>query len=152
MDVTDIVRILCEDLGIEMIDAPIVIPDESQKMAMYDIDENVIYVNPNGNGIIIFYYIAHEMRHVWQHQMAEVNGRPEYIALFNEYNSYDDYNDKDEYNLQPLEIDAIAYATIITEERFEVKLGRPGTEDAVEEAIKARIDEISRERKLKKNP
>ena len=52
MNVTDIVRIICEDLGIEMIDAPIVIPDESQKMAMYDIDENVIYVNPNGNGIL----------------------------------------------------------------------------------------------------
>lgn len=76
-------------------------------LAEYSTAERTIRIKKNvPNMYDLYFSISHEMRHVWQHK---------YFAdeYFTEYKTPGECSDKTEYNLQPAEIDANAYAFLV---------------------------------------
>lgn len=74
--------------------------------------------------------LAHEMRHCWQHETSPI----EYFSNYKEYTDYPD-NKKEQYYLQPAEIDARAYALLfinaLTEHNYEPDLFFPKANAAI---------------------
>nr|DAO66579.1 MAG TPA: IrrE N-terminal-like domain [Caudoviricetes sp.] len=81
----------------------------------------------------VLFDVCHELRHVWQ-----TYNQPE---MFNSYVEIGNI-DLEEYNLQPAEIDANAFAAVCMEEWFGVKPMFEGYSDVVKKKIWGRVREI----------
>ena len=105
-------------------------------LAQVDLSGKTIYIkkydNPNPDQ---FFSIAHELRHVWQIK----NDNKSFLS---EYKSADLMKSIEEYNLQPAEIDANAFAYIIMVDFFGIKPLFYGLSDNVKSRIFKRINEI----------
>lgn len=77
--------------------------DTSTQIAAADIEKNVIYTKKSTDEKMLFFAIAHELRHLWQKEHKN-----EMIKQFNE-----EKMDINKYNDQEAEIDANAFATAI---------------------------------------
>lgn len=77
--------------------------DTSTQIAAADIEKNVIYTKKGTDEKMLFFAIAHELRHLWQKEHKN-----EMIKQFNE-----EKMDINKYNDQEAEIDANAFATAI---------------------------------------
>jgi Zn-dependent peptidase ImmA (M78 family) len=82
--------------------------------------------------------IAHELRHVWQIRYHE-------WFYFSGYRTIDQCMDMEEYNLQPAEIDANAFAGLAMMGYFELKPQYMGMPETVRDRIHERLDELVRE-------
>ena len=100
---------------------------------------NIIYLNktdkPNPDYI---FYIAHELRHIYQYQTDEKF----YLSVYQPSNKC---SSVEEYNLQVAEVDANAFASIIMVEYFSMKPQWNGLSDKVISAIDNRINIIIHE-------
>lgn len=81
-----------------------------------------------------FFAIAHELRHVWQHKYNR--------AVLGGYKPIDLCVSVDEYNLQPAELDANAFAYIIMNEFFGLQPQFNGLSDDVKNEIKKQAERI----------
>jgi len=107
--------------------------DTETMMAAVNPETNKILVKNNLLNYDLLFSIAHELRHIWQYH--------------NERSMFDDYKSskalsKEEYNLQPAEIDANAFGKIIMVDKFGVKPLFEGMSDHVIMAINRREQEI----------
>ena len=89
----------------------------------------------------LYFAIAHELRHSWQIRID--SGR-----LLKGYRASRELGTRD-YNMQPAEIDAHAFAAIVMKDVFGLKVLFNNLPEAVREAVAARILEIVEE--FKKN-
>lgn len=102
--------------------------DTETMMAAVNPETNKILVKNNLLNYDLLFSIAHELRHIWQYH--------------NERSMFDDYKSskalsKEEYNLQPAEIDANAFGKIIMVDKFGVK----PLFDGLSDNVKTKIDE-----------
>lgn len=81
---------------------------------------------------------AHELRHVWQKRHPEE-------SLLSGYVPVESGGSAEEYNLQPAEVDANAFASLIMISFFRVEPQFKGLSEAVKARIEARRDEIAAE-------
>lgn len=134
------IRDVCELLGI--------LPPEisfdtstfptSSTLAQARKDGKLIKVRKKNNPDMYF-AVAHELRHIWQIR----NGWD-----FSEYKQSDTISDE-EYNLQPAELDAQAFAKIVMVEFFHITPLFKGLPKSVVAQINKRANEIARELKEK---
>lgn len=82
----------------------------------------------------LFFAIAHELRHAWQIK----NKRKFYFENYKTREELDVFD----YNMQPSELDANAYAMIAIINIFDVQPSFDGLDDKIKEAIKNRAFEI----------
>lgn len=131
---------LCDELDI---DVPEVSHDTSifrtdTTMAFCDGDK--IYLrSKKENDPDLLFSIAHELRHLWQ-----IKNDNEFY--FSNYKSSDELN-TNSYNLQPAEVDANAWASIVMSDLFHLKPLYEGMSYRVITAIQKRIQEILEESK-----
>ena len=104
-------------------------------MAQVNSSVNTIYLKeydkPNPDQL---FSIAHELRHVWQIENY-------YDLYFHNYQTVDIIG-VEKYNLQPAEVDANAFASIIMVDFFHLQPQYKGLTDSVISSIKNRINEI----------
>lgn len=83
----------------------------------------------------LFFSIAHELRHGWQIAHPE-------LGLLDGYRDRSECSTVEEYNLQPAELDANAYAAIVMERYFGLQALFQGLPETVRTAIRKRATEI----------
>lgn len=82
----------------------------------------------------IYFAICHELRHVYQTIYAP--------DLFNQYATIDEGLSTEDYNLQPAEIDANAFAAVYMRERFGVSPLFKGYSENVKNEIHLQMEKI----------
>lgn len=120
------------------------IPSISFDTSNFPTDTMMAQVDSSGNTIYLKKYdklnpdqlfsIAHELRHIWQIENY-------HDIYFSNYQTVDKIG-TERYNLQPAEIDANAFASIIMIDFFHLKPQYNGLSDSVVSSIKNRIDEL----------
>jgi Zn-dependent peptidase ImmA (M78 family) len=120
------------------------IPSVSFDTSHFSTDTMMAQVNSSVNTIYLKEYdkpnpdqlfsIAHELRHVWQIENY-------YDLYFHNYQTVDIIG-VEKYNLQPAEVDANAFASIIMVDFFHLQPQYKGLTDSVISSIKNRINEI----------
>lgn len=100
---------LIKDIADELnIDVPVVEwveeLDTPTKMAAADPEKNTVYLKKGLHEYDIIFALSHEMRHLWQYRYDR--------GMFDSYRNSSGSSNED-YNLQPAEIDANAYAYIV---------------------------------------
>ena len=83
----------------------------------------------------LFFALAHELRHGWQIAHPE-------LGLLDGYRDRSECATVEEYNLQPAELDANAYAAIVMERDFGLKALFQGLPDTVRKEIRKKASEI----------
>ena len=118
--VDNLANSVANDLGLEhRPDIKYYQSDNPSDFGGYSASENAIYINANNmdDAAETADTIAHESRHCWQHELAENSPESPEGKLFAE--NFEDYiepqDDYLEYRNQPVEADARAYASSITE-------------------------------------
>lgn len=96
-------------------------------------DDYILKVKANTSGHDLYFAIAHELRHLWQWQK-----HPE---MFADYKKPGELSIT-EYNMQPAELDANAFAQLIMVDLFRIKPLYNGLPEEVKEAISNRAREI----------
>lgn len=86
--------------------------------------------------LLLTFALAHEARHVWQEHYA-----PQMLASY----SPSEQVCQEDYNLQPAEVDANAYASLVTASAFGCEPVFDSLSPCVLKAIKARMREIQNE-------
>ena len=110
-------------------------------LAQVDVVNNKIYIkNQAKSDLDLVFTICHELRHLWQIK----NDKEKYA---NNYHTAETMN-VEEYNLQPAEVDANAFASLFMQEMFGVKPLWNGLNNKVKTAIEKRATEIREEMKL----
>lgn len=104
-------------------------------LAAISSDGAEIHVRPGMFSPDLFFAIAHELRHVWQKQY-----KPDILWG---YRSSDRIS-TEEYNLQPAEIDANAFAAVIVVKTFRIKPLFQNQTERVKNRIYNRMSEISK--------
>jgi hypothetical protein len=108
-------------------------------IAQYEVTGDTIHLNKAYTDTGDFYFaLAHELRHAWQFKKHKE-------VYFKNYRSNTVKLSIEAYNLQPAEIDANAFATIIVADYFGLKPLYNGLSQKVKDAIKRRVDEIMKE-------
>lgn len=106
--------------------------------AMVEIDKNdkrvVLHIQPPYD-LDFIYAIAHELRHIWQME----NQKKKYFQNYKTRNELS----VDDYNLQPAEIDAHAYALCVLSELGVMPLFK-GYSDRVKEKIYSRAKVLAK--------
>ena len=141
----EIVSAIRRDLGLER--TIIYVENPRVETSLYNHIEGIVEVNPYIEDDLKVFYIIHEIRHAWQYDMAEVWGNAEYIRHFENYKTMEDCKDRTEYNLQFLEVDAVAYSIIMADFFFLPEIGFPLASDEELAAIEKRVEEIIEERR-----
>lgn len=126
----------------DILDIPV--PSVSYDTSNFPTDTMMAQVNQSGDTIYIKKYnkqnpdqlfsIAHELRHIWQIENY-------HDIYFSNYQTVDKIG-TERYNLQPAEIDANAFASIIMVDFFRLQPQYNGLSDSVVSSIKSRIDEL----------
>lgn len=134
----NLINIICNQLGIGV---PEVSYDTSKFLtdtmrALYVPEDNTIYIKQGDDPDTIF-SIIHELRHKWQ-----------YVFYFKKY--FKKYKTADklslvEYNMQPAELDAHAYAALMMEELYGLEILFSNFPEEVREVIFDRMDELEDE-------
>lgn len=130
-------NMICNILQIEK---PIVKVDKSvfansTAMAYFDYKNNTLFVpKPIVPSFDTFFAIAHELRHSWQ---VKTN----FNYYFSDYKTRNEVSNK-EYNLQPAEIDANAFAKLVVFATFEAEPLFKGLDDDVKNKIQKRYEEL----------
>ena len=101
------------------------------QLASCDIKKRIVYVKRNIAVPDALFAISHEMRHIWQAKSQD----------FKDYKSSAELSIED-YNLQPEEIDANAFAKIIMEQELHLSPQFTGLSDVVKEKINERAKVI----------
>lgn len=105
-------------------------------MAMISSDGTELVLRRNApKGPDLFFSIAHELRHGWQIAHPE-------LGLMVGYRDRTECRSVEEYNLQPAELDANAFAAIVMERDFGLKALFQGLPETVRKAIRRRASEI----------
>lgn len=120
------------------------VPSTSYDTSHFPTDTMMAQVNSSGDTIYLKKYdkpnpdqlfsIAHELRHIWQ--IKNHND-----LYFSKYQTVDIIG-TEKYNLQPAEVDANAFASIIMVDFFHLQPQYKDLPDSVVSAIKKRIAEI----------
>lgn len=135
--ITDICELL--DITVPSISYDISHFPTKTTMAQCELTNNIIYLNkldkPNPDYL---FAIAHELRHIFQHQ----NDEKFYLS---NYKTSDNCSSIEEYNLQIAEVDANAFASIVMVEFFHMQPQWNGLSDKVIHAINDRINIIIHE-------
>lgn len=135
--ITEFITDICDILNIPI---PIVSYDTSNfptntMMAQCSPDGSTIYLKrydkPNPDQL---FSIAHELRHIWQIKKLS-------RFVFSDYQTVDMIG-TEKYNLQPAEVDANAFASIVMVDFFHLQPQYKNLPDSVVSAIKKRIAEI----------
>lgn len=132
---------ICEILEISM---PEVSFDESRfqtatTLAQCDSRGDTIYLKDmNSPSPDLLFSAAHELRHIWQM-------RTDRVRFFDGYRTADRCRDIDEYNLQPAEVDANAFAGIVMVDFFGMKPQFHGLSEGTKAKIQERTKEIIEE-------
>lgn len=80
--------------------------------AQVDVLNNIIYIRPfNKINPDILIFVAHELRHLWQHKTNR-------DYFFKDYKTVDKCKNIDEYNLQIAELDANAFSAVVMVDMF----------------------------------
>lgn len=105
------------------------------KIASLESDGNYchLYVRNNQDDVELLFAIAHELRHKYQIDNGLFN--------FDNYKSSSDISIRD-YNLQPVEIDANAFAYMLMKDEFNIEMKFNGLDKDIIELIKRRADII----------
>lgn len=109
----DFILIICKLLEIT---PPTISNDDTHqfssktRMAEIDLESNILYIKEFKRDFDTLFSIAHELRHLWQY-----NTDPEFY--FADYKPSDELG-IEEYNQQPAEIDAHAFAALVMEYMF----------------------------------
>lgn len=131
------IEMICKILQIEK---PFVKVDKSvfknsTAMAYFDYKHNTLFFpKPLAPSFDVFFAIAHELRHSWQ-----VNTNFNYY--FSDYKTRNELTNKD-YNLQPAEIDANAFAKMVIFATFEAEPLFNGLDEDVKSKIQNRYEEL----------
>lgn len=100
-------------------------------------DRDTIFIkntlNPSPD---LYFAIAHELRHMWQFLV-------DYDYYFGDYKQSNECPNLEIYNMQPAELDAHAFATIVLEDFFNLTPQFNGMSEKVKEQIFKRVDEIA---------
>lgn len=138
----DVLAWVCRDLGV---DPPSVVlrsrrqmPTETTLAMLSEDGSSLLLRRDKQTGFDAAFSVAHELRHKWQQQTD-----PE--RWFTGYRPSADCADADEYNLQPAELDAQAYAMLVMITLFNVRPLFHGLSDRVIAAIRRRAEEIIEE-------
>lgn len=133
----DFINDICDILNIT-------VPSISFDTSNFQTNTMMAQVSSSGDTIYIKKYdkpnpdqlfsIAHELRHIWQI-------KDHHDIYFSNYQTVDMVG-TEKYNLQPAEVDANAFASIIMVEFFRLQPQYKGLSDSVVFAIKNRIDEL----------
>lgn len=135
--ITEFITDICDILNIPI---PIVSYDTSNfptntMMAQCSPDGSTIYLKrydkPNPDQL---FSIAHELRHIWQIKNYQDLYFPDYQTV--------DMIGTEKYNLQPAEVDANAFASIVMVDFFHLQPQYKDLPDSVVSAIKKRMAEI----------
>ena len=111
----DFILIICKLLEIT---PPTISNDDTHqfssktRMAEIDLESNILYIKEFKRDFDTLFSIAHELRHLWQY-----NTDPEFY--FADYKPSDELG-IEEYNQQPAEVDAHAFAALVMEYMFGV--------------------------------
>ena len=118
------------------------VPAVSYDMSRFSSDTMLAQCSPDGSTIYLrkcdaqdpnqFFAAAHELRHIWQMKVDQ-NG------YFDSYKPVDLCASVEEYNLQPAEIDANAFAYVIMTDLFHVKPLFHGLSNHVKREIENRV-------------
>lgn len=108
---------------------------EATRIASLESDGNYcyLYVRNSQDDIELLFAIAHELRHKYQIDNGLFN--------FDNYKSSSDISIRD-YNLQPVEIDANAFAYMLMKDEFNIEMKFNGLDKDIIELIKRRADII----------
>lgn len=106
-------------------------------MAQINIDQQLIYIKKSEINIDHVFAILHELRHLWQ----AIN---DYELYLSNYKTVDFFDNIEEYNLQPAEIDANAFAGLTIMNLFHLKPLFIGFPDKVKSKIYDRIETIKK--------
>lgn len=126
----------------DLLDIPT--PSVSFDTSNFPTDTMMAQVNSFGSIIYLKHYdkpnpdqlfsIAHELRHIWQIKNY-------HDIYFSNYQTVDMVG-TEKYNLQPAEVDANAFASIVMVDFFRLQPQYKGLSDYVVSAIKKRMDDI----------
>ena len=137
--VKEFINELCELLNIESV--KVVYNDDlfvtSTQLALFNSQDNTIFLSNKSLTVDTFFSIAHELRHKWQ----IINDENKY---FTNYKSSIEV-DVDTYNLQIAELDANAFAAIIMSDFFQLKPQFKGLKESTKTKIFNHIDVIIKE-------
>ena len=135
VDINTFIRSICEYLNIDEpgIKTGFTFRSNTQ-IAAADLKQYRILIKDRPQDNDYYFAIAHELRHLWQYK----NGWDLDQAAPGDI-------DKNEYNLQPAEVDAQAFAAIIMINTFHIEPLFIGLSADVKQAIRKRMDEITKE-------
>lgn len=125
--------------GILGVDTPewieVEVLDTDTQIAAADIEKNIIYTKKGTDEKMLFFAIAHELRHMWQ-----AKNKKDILKKF-------DKSKKDirRYNEQEAEVDANAFATAIMVAMFNVKPLFYEFDDKIKEKIYEKAKKIVEE-------
>ena len=122
---------LCSDLNINTPSIKYVSTLPNTQLARLNLFKNVIEIKKGISSPDLYFAVAHELRHIWQYKTGALN-----IDTYNYDSSLKGYN------LQPEEVDANAYATIVMNELFGLEPKFEGLSEEAKKAIHSRINEI----------
>ena len=130
-------NMICTILQIEK---PVIKVDKSvfansTAMAYFDYKNNILFFpKPLVPSFDAFFAIAHELRHAWQ-------VKTKYAYYFSDYKTRNELSNK-EYNLQPAEIDANAFAKLVVFATFEAEPLFKGLDDDIKNKIQKRYEDL----------
>lgn len=135
-EIYQFVKFVCKDLKIKSPKVEFGRLQTNTMLASYNYKKDVITIKKEYQDKRDLYFaIAHELRHKYQIDRK--------IYDFNNYKLSDNIDLKN-YNLQPQEIDANAYAALFMMSLFGTKPLFNGLDEDVKKAINKRIDELAR--------
>ena len=135
-EIYQFVKLICNDLKIKKPKVEFGKLQTNTMLASYNYKKDIITIKKDYEDIRDLYFsIAHELRHKYQVDRK--------IFDFDDYKLSDNIDLKN-YNLQPQEIDANAYAALIMMSLFSVKPLFKGLDDDVKKEINKRIDKLIR--------
>lgn len=109
--------------------------DTATQIAAADIEKNIIYTKKGTDEKMLFFAIAHELRHMWQ-----AKNKKDLLIKFDKSKK-----DIERYNEQEAEVDANAFATAIMVAVFNVKPLFYEFDDKIKEKIYEKAKKIVEE-------
>ena len=107
----------------------------STMLAQIDVKNKIIYIKQGKSDLDLVFAIAHELRHMWQYKYF----KSKYLK---NYKNANEELTLEEYNLQPAEVDANAFACAIINCFFGVEPLWNGMTDKVVNAIRNKAKKI----------
>lgn len=137
--INNFIKDVCTILNINIPKISFNTSDFTSKTMIMACKENTIYLKPEPNKFDYDYYfgVAHELRHLWQIENDEE-------FYFSDYKPREQCDSIRQYNMQPAEIDAHAFAKIIMVDLFNVTPLFNGFDKDIIDMIDDRIEWIVR--------